>query len=204
MILGGEIAEHSNPLEVSEFAIGALTVATRLELAPEADRLTVVLNAYCDRIDVTPPAFVHWPEADPAFGHILRISDPSLLLSDWQKGACFHGTEEDDAIPGIVAHCRDLAWKLGVTRKEIVYFGNSGAGFGALQCAILDGVSIAIATNPLIDLGLFADYNFGNAGADLFRRGASLAELSREYPERFSVIAALRRATENGVRPCLG
>ena len=186
----------------SEFECGRLPIAARFEQMAGADLLTVVLNGYCDRITDEPPAFVHWPTG-PFFGHILRISDPTLLLSDWQKGACFIGTETENPIPSIVEHCNDFAKKLGVSRARIIYFGNSGAGFGALHCAIWDGLSPAIATNPLLELDRFVKYNFGNGSAELFRTGATLAELCLEYPERFSVSAALNHARKAGKCPKL-
>ena len=186
----------------SEFNCGGLPIATRFEQMPGADLLTVVLNGYCDRIAVQPPAFVHWP-AGPVFGHILRISDPTLLLSDWQKGACFIGTEDENPIPSIVEHCNDFAGKLGISGTRTIYFGNSGAGFGAVQCAIWNGLSPAIATNPLLELDRFVEYNFGNDSAKLFRPQATLAELCLEYPDRFSVSAHLQRARTAGKRPKL-
>ena len=63
-----------------EFRDGELRIATSLETRPGADRLTVVLNGYCDRGTSKPPVFVLWPQSAPAFGHILRVCDPTLFM----------------------------------------------------------------------------------------------------------------------------
>src|SRR5262245_37596067 len=135
----------------AEYKIGGLRVATLLETQPKADRLTVVLNAYCDRSRRTPPVFLEWPKSPEMFGHILRISDPSLFLSDWINGSCFFGTEAEDPIPAIVECSKQIARELAVAENRVVYFGHSGGGFGAIQCAISDPPSSAFAINPILE-----------------------------------------------------
>ena len=111
----------------TEYQIGTLRVATLLEARSKADRLTVVLNGYCDRSRRTPPVFLDWPKSSETFGHILRISDPSLFLSDWITGSCFFGTEAENPIPAVVSCSKQIARQLGVQENRVVYFGHSGA-----------------------------------------------------------------------------
>src|SRR5947209_19559676 len=96
-----------------EFRHGELKIATSLETRPGADRLTVVLNGYCDRGTSKPPVFVLWPQSAPAFGHILRVCDPTLFMADWLRGSCFLGSERADPIPPILNICRTIARELG-------------------------------------------------------------------------------------------
>jgi hypothetical protein len=85
-----------------------------------------------------------------------------------------------------------------------LYFGNSGAGFGALHCAIKSERSMGVGTNPLLELFHFAPFKFGHDAAELFRPGSDLAGLSTEFPTRFSVISALEFALKSGKQPRLG
>jgi len=187
----------------TEHQIGGLRVATLLEPRLRANTLTVVLNGYCDRSRRTPPVFVDWPSSD-CFGHILRISDPSMFLSDWVNGSCFLGKEREDPIPAIVECSRRAAQQLSVSENRVVYFGHSGGGFGAIQCAILDRASSALAINPVLEPVHYAKYNFSKAMAEIFRPNAELAQLVNEYPERFSVTNAVKSAHEAGLKPCIG
>jgi hypothetical protein len=185
-----------------ETVAGRLRIVSALELRPSADRLTVLLNAHCDRATQTPPVFNLWnlPES---FGHILRISDPTLLLGNWVGVSAFLGTEQEDALPPTLAFCRQIAEELGVAREQIVYLGGSGGGFAALQCAVRDTVAIGVAINPIIRIRAYAGYPFAEDIAHLFRPHATLAELCDLYPERFEVTKAVLQVIENGTRPRL-
>jgi len=187
----------------TEYQIGGLRVSTLLEPRSKADRLTVVLNGYCDRSRRAPPVFVDWPSTD-CFGHILRISDPSMFLSDWVTGSCFLGAEKEDPIPAIVECTRRVAQQLSVSENRVVYFGHSGGGFGAIQCAILDRASSALTINPVLEPAHYAKYNFAKAMAEIFRPNTDIAELLKDYPERLSVTNAVKSAHEAGLKPCIG
>lgn len=188
----------------TEYQIGSLRVATLLEARSKADRLTVVLNGYCDRSRRTPPVFLDWPKSSETFGHILRISDPSLFLSDWITGSCFFGTEAENPIPAVVSCTKRIAQQLGIQENRVVYFGHSGGGFGALQCAIFDPPSSALAINPVLEPEHYAKYNFAKEMMTIFRPNAGLAEIRRDYPERISITEAVKSAHAAGVKPCLG
>lgn len=187
-----------------EYQSGALRIAATLEARPQADRLTVILNGYCYRGKEQPPVFAQWPSSDDVPGHVLRVCDPTLFLSDWLKGSSFIGTEADDPIPAIVKVSKEIARDLGANSTRVLYVGHSGAGYGALQCAILDDHSVGIGINPLVELGAYTRYTFGTKTVQSFRAGASLAELCRDYPRRFSVTNALKHAFETGKEPRLG
>jgi hypothetical protein len=186
-----------------EETVGQLRIVTSLERRPRAERLTVFMNAYCDRSTQQPPLFHMWPLSE-SFGHILRISDPTLLLGDWVQVSAFLGTEDEDPIPPILAMCQRIAGELGVERDQIVYLGASGGGFGALQCAVRDPSAIGIGINPITRVRSYAGHQFAEEIADLFKPGAKMAELCDLYPERFSVAAAAMRAMKDSVRPRLG
>jgi pimeloyl-ACP methyl ester carboxylesterase len=190
--------------EYREFRDGDLRIATSLETRPGADRLTVVLNGYCDRGTSKPPVFVLWPPAAPAFGHILRVCDPTLFMADWLRGSCFLGTESADPIPAILNICRTIARDVGVERRDVIYLGHSGAGFGALQCAIRDREAAAIVINPVAELGAYSEYKFATRLAQIFRPGWAVLDLCAEFPERLSTSAALKAALAAGKAPRIG
>lgn len=189
--------------EYREFRDGELTIATSLETRPGADRLTVVMNAYCDRGTSKPPVFVLWPQSAPAFGHILRVCDPTLLMADWLRASCFLGRENADPIPPITEIARTIAAELGVARQNIIYLGHSGAGFGALQCAIRDGEAASVVINPVAEMEAYWGYRFAERLAQIFRPGSVAADLCAEFPERLSTVAALKAKLATGGAPRL-
>lgn len=190
--------------EYREFRDGELTIATSLERRPGANRLTVVLNGYCDRGTSRPPVFVLWPQSAPAFGHILRVSDPTLLMADWLRASCFLGTESADPIPPIMDISRKIARELGVARHNIVYLGHSGAGFGALQCAIRDSEAASVVINPVAEMRAYQGYGFAERLAQIFRPGSLVADLCTEFAQRASTVAALEPRLATGHAPRLG
>ena len=188
----------------TEYQSGSLRVAALFEPRSKSDRLTVVLNGYCERATRTPPVFVEWPGSSETFGHILRISDPSLFLSDWINGSCFLGTEAENPIPAVVQYTQQVAHQLGIPENRVVYFGHSGAGFGAIQCAICNGGSSALGINPILETDQYAKYNFAKAMLNIFRPNGQFHEMRRDYPERFSIIDAVKSAHKSGIKPCIG
>jgi pimeloyl-ACP methyl ester carboxylesterase len=187
--------------EYREFRDGELRIATSLETRPGVDRLTVVLNGYCDRGTSKPPVFVLWPPSATAFGHILRVCDPTLFMADWLRGSCFLGREKADPIPPILDICKTIARELGVEQHNIIYLGHSGAGFGALQCAIRDREAAAVVINPVAEMGAYSEYQFAARLAQIFRPGAPVLDLCAEFPERLSTSAALNSALAAGKAP---
>jgi hypothetical protein len=187
-----------------EYRDGVLRIATSLETQPNARRLTVVLNGYCDRGAARPPVFVSWPQPSETFGNILRVSDPTLFMTDWIKGSCFLGTESANPILAIVKICKMVAGELGVSSHQMLYLGHSGAGFGALQCAVLDNSAAAIGINPVVDIGAYAAYQFAARSAQLFRPGSTMTELCAEFPHRLSAASALKFALAAGKAPRVG
>lgn len=187
-----------------EFRDGPLRIATSLETRADADRLTVVLNGYCDRGANKPPVFVLWPQTAPAFGHILRVCDPTLFMADWLRGSCFLGTESADPVRPILEICRSIAAELGVGPRNIIYLGHSGAGHGALRCAIRDCEAAAIAINPVAEIGAYSRYKFAARLAQVFRPGSTMSDLCVEYPELASVSAGLKRVLPAGNAPRIG
>lgn len=186
-----------------EFRDGVLTIATSLETRPGSDRLTIVLNGYCDRGTGTPPVFVTWPESSPTFGHILRVCDPTLLMADWLRGSCFLGTESADPIPPLVGIANEVARELGVAKHNLIYLGHSGAGFGALKCAIRDPEASGVVINPVAEIRAYLGYQFTERLARVFRPGSTAAELVAEFPDRLSVSASLKPARAAGKLPRL-
>jgi len=187
-----------------EFTSERMRISTVLQRRAHADRLTVAMNAYRgSKTWKAPPTFMGWPPTGPVLGHVLRVSDPSFFLHSGVEDGAFLGTEADDPIPPIVTYVKSLAHELGIAPERIIYFGHSGGGFGALRCALHDGQAIGLGINPTLEISAYAHLPFANNYAGFFRPGAGMLDLSRQYPHRFSIIAATQQALATGKSPTL-
>lgn len=186
-----------------EFESGALRISTRLELKPNADRLTVLMNAYRSKSN-PPPVFHSWPPIPESLGHVLRVSDPTFFLDDQLENCAFLGSERNDPVPPIVDYSRKLAAKLGIAPERTIYFGFSGAALGAIRCALEDGRAVGIGVNPSLEVGAYAHFSIAKDYSNMFRPGAAIKQLCEEYPHRFSATAASLDALAKGRRPRVG
>jgi hypothetical protein len=188
-----------------EFIAGPLRISTVLQARPNADRLTVAMNAYYERRPWKGPSvFSGWPPTSDTLGHVLRVSDPTFFLDDQIERCAFLGTEEHDPIPPIVEYTRALASQLGIAPERVIYFGFSGAALGAARCALIDDCAIGIGANPSLEVRAYAALPPAKEYAQIFRPGAAMLDLCNEYPVRFSVTTAARHALAMGKVPRLG
>src|SRR5580704_4688923 len=120
---------------------GSLTYHCRFQALPGADRLFVSL-----RSSAGVPMF-NAAHFQPGFnGHVLAISDPSLLLSPEVEIGSFYGNAAEDAVFGIIRIAERAAACFGLDRTRIVYWGLSGCGLGAAMAAVKSGAG-AILVN---------------------------------------------------------
>ena len=186
-----------------EVACGPLRMSGVFAPRDGADALVVLLKSNCDRRLGPPPVFLDWPPGVERLGHLLKICDPSLHLDDSMELCCFQGLEHADPIPIVVDIVGRFCGKLGVAPHRVVYFGISGAGFAALQCAIRDGTSVGVGLNPQLDMTKFAAQPFAEAMARVVRPGTTVRELCASLPTRFSIVNALTDARAQGRSPRL-
>lgn len=83
--------------------------------------------------------------------HVLALSDPALGLDDEIRGAWYlHPT--GDLLEEMAAVVQQQAIRLGLSNDQILFYGSSLGGFGALGMASLIPGSSAIAEIPQIDV----------------------------------------------------
>lgn len=83
--------------------------------------------------------------------HVLALSDPALGLDDEIRGAWYlHPTE--DLLAEMAVAIRVQIQRLGLTNEQVLFYGSSLGGFGALSMASLVPGSSAIAEIPQVDI----------------------------------------------------
>jgi hypothetical protein len=192
----GSLAEISS-IEPGNFEVHTEGFAFGCEFVPSnvASRLIVVLYPGSPY-----PRFYDLPAREGC--HQLRISDPSALLTDVGL-SCYIGTERQDPVRGILQITNRVRECLTIAAGQVIYFGMSGGGFAALMCAIHDTKAIGVGLNPQVQLAPFGGNPAFERLARAFRKDATIRQLAEDYPERFSVIEALKAAHRSGASPRL-
>lgn len=136
------------------------------------------------REDRSVPAFHRWSwAASFPESRVLVFADPGLRKSPIPDGAWYLDPEHDTlgAIGEIVT---EVAKENGVSLADVVYYGSSLGGYGALCAAAVTG-SRAIVEVPQIDVGNW----FPGAIKKIedYVLGCSLDDLREKYPERVGV-----------------
>ncbi|MFX4263745.1 hypothetical protein ACOBQJ_16280 [Pelotomaculum propionicicum] len=125
--------------------------------ASEYDYLYVVLDTMRDdkTIALGPlPRFHKWSWNTFLRGHLLSIEDPMYFESDIPVG-WFYGTREQDYRDATAKLVRNVARCLGIPNERIIFYSISSGGTSGLFTAAKIPGSIAIASNPQLDLTRF-------------------------------------------------
>lgn len=83
--------------------------------------------------------------------HVLALSDPALGLDDEIRGAWYLHPSED-LLEQMAESVRQQIERLGLTNEQVLFYGSSLGGFGALSMASLIPGSSAIAEIPQVDV----------------------------------------------------
>lgn len=178
-----------------------LTLACRFTAGAVKDRLFVKPGGWVDRKRPFEPSFLPWPGGLFNFGHVLCISDPTLLIDDTLESGAFIGEVSRDGVSASLAVVHAVARNLGVSRDRIAFCGMSGGAFGALMMAIRLPRGRAVVVNPPIDIRLF-DQNLSNWVIEIFR-SSSMQGIIKDHLTRASVLEALRVAIARNELPRL-
>lgn len=133
------------------------------------------------------PVFHRWSWAYQFREHsVLSLSDPALYSADL-SAAWFISASETDLIKEMATFIGGLAEHLNIPERNIIFYGSSMGGYGALMAAACIDGAMAIAEVPQIDL---SKYPIRSSISRI--EGAILAEtrletFSKKYPERVSV-----------------
>lgn len=115
--------------------------------------LFVVLRGAEPHRDVPLPRFSRFSWRDEFPGTVVCIADPTLYFHDKLKLAWYFGTADHDAITGLCRIVEALCASFGLAIADVLFYGSSGGGFAAMQCAArLGRGATAIAINPQTDV----------------------------------------------------
>jgi len=120
---------------------------------PGSGRLYVLLSGARDLKSRAWPNFDRWSWAPVFPGSVLCVADPTLALdTDRLRIGWYVGTRERDWLQGLADLVGAVADKAGVATRQVVCYGSSAGGFGALALACRLGDATAVAINPQTDV----------------------------------------------------
>lgn len=125
--------------------------------ASEHDYLYVVLDTMRDDGTIANgplPRFRKWSWSTFLKGHLLSIEDPMYFESDIAVG-WFYGTHERDYREATAKLVTRVARSLGIPNERIIFYSISSGGTSGLFTAAKIPGSVAIASNPQLDLTRF-------------------------------------------------
>ena len=125
--------------------------------ASEYDYLYVVLDTMRDDKTIARgplPRFHKWSWSTFLKGHLLSIEDPMYFESDIAVG-WFYGTHERDYRDATAKLITSVARCLGIPNERIIFYSVSSGGASSLFTAAKIPGSVAIASNPQLDLTRF-------------------------------------------------
>ncbi|HHV73024.1 MAG TPA: hypothetical protein GXX38_10540 [Clostridia bacterium] len=125
--------------------------------ASEYDYLYVVLDTMRDDETIAHgplPRFFKWSWYTFLRGHLLSIEDPMYFESDTPVG-WFYGTHERDYRDATAKLVTSVARCLGISNERIIFYSISSGGTSGLFTAAKIPGSVAIASNPQLDLTRF-------------------------------------------------
>jgi len=125
--------------------------------ASEYDYLYVVLDTMRDDETIARgplPRFHKWSWSTFLKGHLLSIEDPMYFESDIPVG-WFYGTHERDYREVTAKLVTSVARCLGIPNERIIFYSISSGGASGLFTAAKIPGSVAIASNPQLDLTRF-------------------------------------------------
>ncbi|MFJ4168478.1 hypothetical protein ACIPY3_03100 [Paenarthrobacter sp. NPDC089714] len=139
-----------------------------------------------------------WAAGFPGWD-VLSLSDP-MLNSAPELAASWFASSEEDIVSELAAFIREFCDRRGISVADVVLYGSSMGGFGALMVAAELKVARAVAEVPQLDLLLYPDKDALVDVEKMALHGRSLTSLAEEHPERTNVY---ERMVSTGALPPL-
>lgn len=137
------------------------------------------------------PIYHRWSWGEKFDTNFISLSDPSFkkagLLGGW-----FIDDGKRDVIQEYSVLIKTIADELEIDNKNIVFYGSSMGGFGALMTATYFQDSLCVAEVPQLDLRNYPWKSAIIAIENKCLNGDSLGEFYRSFPERVSVIERMK------------
>lgn len=175
----------SEPRQMITFDFGQLALPLFVSRARGGDTLTIMFHGATDRSRNAMPRFERLRSMESlGTGPALFVSDPCLDLDASQILTWYIGDEGFNLHEFLARQIRSIAHQLGCNR--VLYVGNSGGGFAALQVSSHDPESAAVVFNPQIQLDRYVPRIRRTAQEVLF----GTDEIPEDHPlrERVDVI----------------
>ncbi len=129
------------------------------------------------------PAFARWQwESHFPDAHVLALADPSMGIAEALRGAWYMHAEHD-----IIAQMGSAVTALAerLRASNVILYGSSLGGFGALALASQIDGAIAIAEVPQLDFARWL--NSARIAVETHILGCSLEEHRARHPEQVSI-----------------
>lgn len=114
----------------------------------KSDILYVFLSGAITAKNATLPQFARWSWYRFIKGSMLSIADPMYRKYSQLKLGWYYGNEEINYQKILADLVTEIAKKLGVKHKNIVFVGSSGGGYASIACASHIKGAKSIAINP--------------------------------------------------------
>ena len=131
-----------------DITVKGITFECFVKLKPEKP-LYVILNGSAT---IAPPEFKRWKWHKFIDGSMLNIADPMYRQYPDLKIGWYYGDEQVSLRHYVADIVRKAAALLGLSDRDIIFYGSSGGGTALIQCAALIGNCTAVAINPQIRL----------------------------------------------------
>lgn len=116
-------------------------------------RLYVLLSGARDLKTKAWPNFDRWSWAPLFPGSVLCIADPTLALDTTRlRIGWYAGTATQDWTQSLADLVRQVSHTIGAFSSQVICYGSSAGGFGALALAARLGDATAVAINPQTDV----------------------------------------------------
>ncbi|MDH1336344.1 hypothetical protein N5D77_19705 [Comamonas thiooxydans] len=119
--------------------------------------------------------------------HVICVSDPALYYSDIHA-SWFIGKGKIDLVNEIAVFLKEILERIGFSEDQVILYGSSMGGFGALMIASHLRGALAIAEVPQIDLRKYPIKSSIEKIEKEVLSGVKIEDYALTYPERVSVL----------------
>jgi hypothetical protein len=190
------LAEALRPDEAQrlDLVVDALTYSLVTGPRRPGPLFLLLRGAEPDRGVVPLPRFSRYSWREDFPGTVVCIADPTLHLDDKLMLGWYFGSADHDVVAHLCRITEALCARLDLTIADAVFYGSSGGGFAAMQCAArLGRGATAVAVNPQTDVLRFPIAATVDAFLAACCGGLGREEASRRFGARLSLTLAWQR-----------
>jgi hypothetical protein len=183
----------SHPLQDGRFSVAVESGRFEcLFAAGEEQRLFVLLSGARDPATQSLPKFDRWRWRELFLGSVLYIADPTLYLDDSLHIGWYVGTAGQNWTVAMAELVAAVTLRLGIPTDQVICYGSSAGGFGAIMLAAELGNATAVAVNPQTRVDRYSP-RFVKQLLNAAFGGRQLGQLTAEEHRRLSAFDAFER-----------